>query len=163
MPGRAECGTRWGAVDGNYELGHAARYRSDAVISEFRDRERDGIVVRFRLHLNRVRCAFRVGEGGAAGPDDHERDYAYIRFLFSIEEISAERFAQIFHHYRQAIMADGKASSDPQAERWEQVPQQEKRRLVSAARLTLLELSTQGSKQEPRGYFAKPGEAEWGC
>jgi hypothetical protein len=49
------------ALDGNYELGH----------------------VRFRLHLDRVRCAFRVGEGGAAGPDAHERDYAYIRFLFS--------------------------------------------------------------------------------
>jgi hypothetical protein len=61
----------------------AARHRSDAVIPEFRDRERDGFVVRFRLHLDRVRCAFRVGEGGAAGPDAHERDYAYIRFLFS--------------------------------------------------------------------------------
>jgi hypothetical protein len=81
----------------------------------------------------------------------------------SIEEISAERFAQLFHHYHQALMADGNASSDPQAESWNQVPQQEKRRLVSAARLTLLELSTQDLKQEPRGYFAKPGEAEWGC
>lgn len=81
----------------------------------------------------------------------------------SIEEISAERFAQLFHHYHQALMADGNASSDPQAESWNQVPQQEKRRLVSAARLTLLELSTQDLKQEHRAYFAKPGEAEWGC
>jgi hypothetical protein len=80
-----------------------------------------------------------------------------------IEEVGAERFAELFHHYHQALGADGNASSDPQTESWDQVPQQEKRRLVSAARLVLLELSTDDSKQGTRGYFAKPGEAEWGC
>ena len=81
----------------------------------------------------------------------------------SIEEVSAERFAQLFYHYHQALMRDGDGPSDPQTESWDQMPQQEKRRLVSAARLTLLELSTNDSKQGARGYFAKPGEAEWGC
>jgi hypothetical protein len=44
------------------------------------------------------------------------------------------------------------------------MPQQERRRLVAAARLTLLELtSTVGKEKHERRYFAKPGEAEWGC
>jgi hypothetical protein len=40
----------------------------------------------------------------------------------SIEEVSAERFAELFHHYHQALRADGNASSDPQTESWDQVP-----------------------------------------
>jgi hypothetical protein len=78
----------------------------------------------------------------------------------SIEEVRAERFAQLFHHYNQALAAHGDGSSNAPTESWDQVPQQEKRRLVSAARLTLLELSTNDSKQGSRDYFAKPGEAD---
>lgn len=81
----------------------------------------------------------------------------------SIEEVNVERFAQIFHHYHQALVADCNGSSDQQSESWDQLSQQEKRRLVSAARLTLLKLSTNDSKQGTTDYFAKPGEAEWGC
>jgi hypothetical protein len=78
----------------------------------------------------------------------------------SIEEVRAERFAQLFHHYHQALMADRNGSGNPPTESWDQVPQQEKRRLVSAARLTLLELSTNDSKQGIGDYFAKPTEAD---
>jgi hypothetical protein len=78
----------------------------------------------------------------------------------SIEEIRAERFAQLFHHYYQALAADGNASSDPPTESWDRVPQQEQRRLVSAARLTLLELSTNDSKQRSEDPFAKTAEAD---
>jgi hypothetical protein len=83
----------------------------------------------------------------------------------SIQEVAPEQLAQLFHHYHQALTEDFTGSSDAQSESWEQVPQQEKKRLVSAARLTLLELSaTPTTKEEgPRRYFAKPGEAEWGC
>jgi hypothetical protein len=82
----------------------------------------------------------------------------------SIQEVAPERLAQLFHHYHQALTADSNCSSDPQSESWEQVPQQEKKRLVSAARLTLLELSATPTEEErSRRYFAKPGEAEWGC
>ena len=43
-------------------------------------------------------------------------------------------------------------------------PQRERSRLVAAARLTLLEsMSTVGKKKHGWRYFAKPGEAEWGC
>ena len=106
----------------------------------------------------------------------------------SIQEVAPEQLAQLFHHYHQALTADSNGSSDAQSESWEQVPQQEKKRLVSAAGLTLLELSATPTKEEgPRRtvmaeqasitadntctsalgdeptYFAKPGEAEWGC
>jgi hypothetical protein len=82
----------------------------------------------------------------------------------SIQEVAPERLAQLFHHYHQALTEDSNCSSDPQPESWEQVPQQEKKRLVSAARLTLLELSaTPTEEEDSRRYFTKPGEAEWGC
>ena len=82
----------------------------------------------------------------------------------SIQEVAPEQLAQLFHHYHQALTTDSNGSSDAQSESWEQVPQQEKKRLVSAARLTLLELSATPTKEEGcRRYFANPGEAEWGC
>ena len=82
----------------------------------------------------------------------------------SIQEVAPEQLAQLFYHYHQALTADSHGSSDAQSESWEQVPQQEKKRLVSAARLTLLELSAIPIQEEgARPYFAKPGEAEWGC
>jgi hypothetical protein len=81
----------------------------------------------------------------------------------SIEEVRAERFAELFHHYHQVLGADRNGSSEPQSESWDEVPLQEKRRLVSAARLALLELSTDNTKQGATGYFAKPAEAQGGC
>lgn len=74
----------------------------------------------------------------------------------SIEEVSAEQLAELFHHYHQAL--------GPSESSWEQVPQQEKSRLVAAAHLALAELaSTSRERENSRRYFAKPGEAEWGC
>ena len=36
--------------------------------------------------------------------------------------------------------------------------------MVAAARLALLELSsTAKEREDSRRYFAKPGQAEWGC
>ena len=82
----------------------------------------------------------------------------------SIQEVAPEQLAQLFHHYHQALTAESDGLGDAQSESWELVPQQEKKRLVSAARLTLLELSATPTKEEgSRRYFATPGEAEWGC
>jgi hypothetical protein len=82
----------------------------------------------------------------------------------SIQEVSAEQLAELFHHYHQALGPDFGCASKPNAETWEQVPQPEKGRLVAAARLALLELaSTASEREDSRRYFAKPGEAEWGC
>jgi hypothetical protein len=82
----------------------------------------------------------------------------------SIQEVSAEQLAELFHHYHHALGQDVGCASEPNAEAWEQVPQQEKSRLVAATRLALLELaSTAREREDSRRYFAKPGQAEWGC
>ena len=73
----------------------------------------------------------------------------------SIEEVSAEQLAELFHHYHQALGP---------AESWEQLPPKEKGRWIGAAHLVLVELaSTSRARADSRRYFAKPGEAEWGC
>ncbi|MGA8623030.1 MAG: hypothetical protein WB660_31460 [Candidatus Sulfotelmatobacter sp.] len=81
-----------------------------------------------------------------------------------INEVAPERLAELFHHYQQALMPEiaGKGSEDGGS--WKEVPQQEKSRLVAAARLALLELdSMTNDRAKSRQYFAQPGEAEWGC
>ena len=76
----------------------------------------------------------------------------------SIQEVSAEQLAELFHHYHQAIAPDFGCPGKPDAEAWEQISQQERSRLVAAARLTLLELTsiaqngkTQGGISQSRG------------
>lgn len=82
----------------------------------------------------------------------------------SIQEVPAEQLAELFHHYHQALGLDFGCASKPTAEAWEQIPHQERSRLVAAARLALLELaSTTREREDSRRYFARPGEAEWGC
>lgn len=79
----------------------------------------------------------------------------------SIQEVSAEQLAELFHHYHQALAPDFGCPGTPGAA-WEEMPQQEKNRLIAAARLAVLELTSSG-QEDCRRYFAKPGEAEWGC
>lgn len=80
-----------------------------------------------------------------------------------IHEIAPERLAELFHHYHQALMPESDKDSESRAT-WSAVPQREKGRMVAAARLALLELGSMASEPvRSRKYFAKPGEAEWGC
>ena len=83
----------------------------------------------------------------------------------SIQEVSAEQLAEIFHHYNQALAPDCNCESKPNGHPWEHLPQTEKSRMIAAARLALLELAASATEAEEdsRRYFAKPGEAEWGC
>jgi hypothetical protein len=84
--------------------------------------------------------------------------------VMSITEVSAERFAQLFHHYHQALADDSGSSSGLRTkDAWESVSPSEKSKLIAAARLALLEVELVPSERQPRRYFAKPGEAEWGC
>ena len=81
-----------------------------------------------------------------------------------INEVAPERLAELFHHYHQALMPEMAGKDSERSGAWKEVPQQEKSRLVAAARLTLLELESMASeKPASRKYFAQPGEAEWGC
>jgi hypothetical protein len=85
--------------------------------------------------------------------------------MSSIHSVSAEDLAKLFHHYHEALAHDfhGRASQEADSS-WEQAPQNERKLMVAAARLTLLELvATSEGEQTCRQYFAKPGEAEWGC
>jgi len=83
----------------------------------------------------------------------------------SIQEVSAEELARLFHHYAGAIFEDfhGPRKEDASLS-WEQVPQNKRELMVAAAHLTLLELGASAEKEPvDRRYFAKPGEANWGC
>jgi len=81
-----------------------------------------------------------------------------------INEVAPERLAELFHHYHQALTPETSSKGGEGRRSWIEVPQQEKSRLVSAARLALLELeSMTTNRAKSRPYFAQPGEAEWGC
>lgn len=82
----------------------------------------------------------------------------------SIQEVAPEQLAELFHHYHQALGPECWSLSKPPCETWNDVPAAERNRLVAAARLALLELATTARQhEESRRYFAKAGEAEWGC
>jgi len=84
--------------------------------------------------------------------------------LMSIQEVSAEQLAELLHHYHDALVRDFGCPSDAHHRSWNDVPIEERNRMTAAARLALLELeSSDSERQDRRRYFAKPGEAEWGC
>lgn len=79
-------------------------------------------------------------------------------------EVPPERLAELFHHYHQALTPEISRKGSEGRSDWKEVPQQEKSRMVAAARLALLELeSLTNDRARSRQYFAHPGEAEWGC
>ncbi len=81
-----------------------------------------------------------------------------------IHEVAPERLAELFHHYQQALAPEVSGKGSENGAGWREVPQQERSRLVAAARLALLELEAMTSERaKVRQYFAQPGEAEWGC
>jgi len=82
----------------------------------------------------------------------------------SIQEVNAEQLARLFHHYHEALAHDCDSHNGDGTSSWERTPQSERKLMVAAARLTLLELSTPPALPSPdRKYFAKHGEADWGC
>ena len=78
----------------------------------------------------------------------------------STQEVFVQRFARLFHHYQEALSPEAEQESAS----WTSVPAGERHRLMAAARLAILELETDArTEDDSRRYFAKPGEAEWGC
>lgn len=86
-----------------------------------------------------------------------------------IQDVNAEELARIFHHYQEALAHDTQApdiQTQPAdgSSSWDRTPQPQRKVMVAAARLTLLELSTAPAPAKPaRKYYARPGEADWGC
>jgi len=76
------------------------------------------------------------------------------------QEVFVQQFARWFQHFHEALSPDPKQGSAS----WNTVPADQRHGLVAAARLAILELETNVHSQDnSRLYFAKPGEAEWGC
>ncbi len=78
----------------------------------------------------------------------------------STQEVFVQQFARLFDHYQEALSPEAEQENAT----WTSVPPDEQRRLVAAARLAILELEAGAHTEDnSRRYFAKPGEAEWGC
>ncbi len=78
----------------------------------------------------------------------------------STQEVFVQQFARLFQHYREALSPEAEQESAT----LNAIPPDERRRLIAAARLAILELETNARMEDDsRRYFAKPGEAEWGC
>jgi hypothetical protein len=85
--------------------------------------------------------------------------------MWSIQDVSAEELAKLFHHYRGALAHDFDCTNgEEKNSAWDRTSQQERKLMVAAARLALLELATTSTQtNESRPYYATPGEADWGC
>jgi hypothetical protein len=85
----------------------------------------------------------------------------------SIQEVSAEQFAELFHHYHEALAPDFNYPTESQADSWREMPPTQRSRMIAAARLALLDIAYSGERHKKTNgaerYFANPGEAEWGC
>ena len=78
----------------------------------------------------------------------------------STQEVFIQQFARLFNYYSEALSSD---SAQAAASRGSTAAD-EQHRLFEAARLAIQDLESQPCPEhERRRYFAKPGEAEWGC
>jgi hypothetical protein len=83
--------------------------------------------------------------------------------MWSIEDVSPEQLAKCFYHYHGALAQDfGAAGNGEAASCWDRASQQERKLMIAAARLALLELGAAPAQSPRRPYYAAPGEAEWG-
>jgi len=82
----------------------------------------------------------------------------------SIQDVRPEALAKLFHLYHRALSQGLDNHASQEASWWDQTSESERKLMVSAARLTLLDLATAAQEKQPtREYFAIPGEADWGC
>jgi hypothetical protein len=82
----------------------------------------------------------------------------------STEEVFVHEFSKLFVHYREALSISGNGEDARELDGLNEVPIDERDRMVAAARLALLEIESHPRDREHgRRYYAEPGEAEWGC
>ena len=80
-----------------------------------------------------------------------------------MQNVPPEQLAEFFHHYHQVLGPDLGCARDADVAAWDEMAPQERSRMIAAARLALLELETTSHEKDVQRYFARPGEAEWGC
>ena len=86
----------------------------------------------------------------------------------SIKEVSAENLASLFFHYQAALAPDFGCGSG-EASEWREMPANERKRMIAAARLTLLDLANGDNAAPPQQTQSpktdrRPEEGrEWGC
>lgn len=80
----------------------------------------------------------------------------------STQEVFVEQFARLFVHYRAALAPTAEQGGSASSEAWQDAPQAERERMVAAGRLALMELESR-DREDSRRWYARPGEAEWGC
>ncbi len=85
--------------------------------------------------------------------------------MLTIQEVNADQLANLLCNYRQALSEGSSADHENHRDPRSEVQSQSERKLmVAAVRLALLELAAPSFTGESRRkYFATPGEADWGC
>jgi len=82
----------------------------------------------------------------------------------STEEVFVQQFAKLLSHYRDVLTLKHESETGMGIVDWNEIPLAERDRMVAAARLALMEIEDHSEAEGDRSrYFAKPGEAEWGC
>lgn len=95
--------------------------------------------------------------------DPHESAYANRRdwMNMSTEELFVQQFAKLFAHYRDALTLDSGGEHGSELQGLNETQVVELDRMVSAARLALLEIETGAREQDDaRRYYAKAGGVE---
>jgi len=83
--------------------------------------------------------------------------------MSTILDVTPEQLARLIYQYREALALDINHEAN-RALSWDHASQDDRKLMVAAARLALLELSTKPPEHHStRSHFAVPGEAEWGC
>jgi len=82
----------------------------------------------------------------------------------SIQEVPTEELAKFLYRYHQVLAPYLHCRTTAHQEPWTEMDDSERRQLIAAAKLAVLELEAEKREEQDRGrYFAKPGTAEWGC
>ena len=92
-----------------------------------------------------------------------QRDSGKAVSSMSTEEVFVQQFAKLFVHYRDALTQDQVMPSERPIHEWSEIPGVEREQMLAAARLALVEIESCAMEDDSRRYYAKPGEAEWGC
>jgi hypothetical protein len=75
------------------------------------------------------------------------------------QDLIGEEFSRLFRNYQESLARNfGCCTEDELIAQWNQTPPNERRIMLAAARCNKSE-----ADEDRRKYFAKPGEAEWGC